>query len=91
MQSVDCSGFWAFLIGLHDVAAIKKHRKVLGETIRSCRKASGMSQERFGEKADLHPKYVGELERGEKAATIDTLVKVAKALGIRPSELLRDL
>lgn len=76
---------------LQDVAAIKQHRKVLGETIRSCRKAAGMSQEKFGEKADLHPKYVGELERGEKAATIDTLVKVAKALGVPASDLVRDL
>ena len=50
-----------------------------------------MSQEKLAEKADLHHNYVGELERGEKAATIDTLVKIAKALGVRPSELLRGL
>jgi transcriptional regulator with XRE-family HTH domain len=73
------------------VAANTKHRKVLGETIRSYRKEAGVSQETLAEKADLHHNYVGELERGEKAATIDTIVKVAKALGIRPSSLLRDL
>lgn len=50
-----------------------------------------MSQERLAEKADLHHNFVGELERGEKAATIDTLVKIAKALGVHPSDLLRNL
>jgi transcriptional regulator with XRE-family HTH domain len=50
-----------------------------------------MSQEKLAEKADLHHNYVGEIERGEKAATIDTLLKLAKALGVRPSELLAKL
>ena len=50
-----------------------------------------MSQERLAEKADLHHNYVGELERGEKAASIDSLIKIAKALGVRPSDLLRNL
>ena len=50
-----------------------------------------MSQERLAEKADLHHNYVGELERGEKAASIDSLVKIAKALGVRPGDLVRNL
>ena len=50
-----------------------------------------MSQERLAEKADLHHNYVGELERGEKAASIDSLVKIAKALGVHPSDLVRYL
>jgi transcriptional regulator with XRE-family HTH domain len=50
-----------------------------------------MSQETLAERADLHHNYVGELERGEKAASIDTIVKVAKALGVPPKELLRDI
>lgn len=50
-----------------------------------------MSQEKLAEKADLHHNYVGEIERGEKAATIDTLLKFAKALGVRPGDLLAEL
>jgi hypothetical protein len=34
---------------------------------------------------------VGELERGEKAASIDVLVKIAKALGIRVRTLVTRL
>jgi XRE family transcriptional regulator, regulator of sulfur utilization len=73
------------------VAAVQKHRKILGETIRSYRKRAGLSQEKLAEKADLHHNYVGEIERGEKAATVDTLVKVAKALGVHPRDLVEEL
>ena len=79
-----------FLLPFSPVA-VKQHRKILGETIRSCRKRAGISQERLAERADLHHNYVGEVERGEKAATIDTLVKIAKALGVRPRDLLDNL
>ena len=50
-----------------------------------------MSQEKLAEKADLHHNYVGEIERGEKAATIDTIVKIANALKLRPLDLLAEL
>ena len=69
----------------------QQHRKTLGETIRSLRKSVGMSQEKLAEKADLHHNYIGELERGEKAATIDSLVKIAKALKLRVRDLVADI
>jgi len=47
-----------------------------------------MTQEGLAEKASLHPNYLGEVERGEKAATIDTLIKIAKALRIRARDLV---
>jgi transcriptional regulator with XRE-family HTH domain len=73
------------------VAAKQKHRRLLGERIRVIRKAADFSQEVLAEKADLHHNYVGELERGEKAATIDTLLKIAKALKVRVRDLVDDL
>jgi transcriptional regulator with XRE-family HTH domain len=75
------------LLPLQVVVAKRTHRRVFGEAIRSYRKKSGMSQERLAEKADLHHNYIGEVERGEKAATIDTILKIAKALGIHPGRL----
>src|SRR5215211_1408425 len=69
----------------------QKHRKILGLAIRQHRTKAGMSIERLAERADLHPNYVGEIERGEKAASIDTLVKLAKGLRIRPFRLLTKL
>jgi transcriptional regulator with XRE-family HTH domain len=73
------------------VSAKQKHRHILGEIIRSHRKNVDMSQEKLAEKADLHHNYIGELERGEKAASIDTLVKIAKALGVKVRDLVADL
>ncbi len=73
------------------VAAKQKHRKILGETIRSYREKAEISQESLAEKADLHHNYVGEVERGEKAATIDTLIKIARGLGIRVRDLVNEL
>jgi XRE family transcriptional regulator, regulator of sulfur utilization len=70
------------------VAVNPKHRRALGETIRQYRKGERLSQETLAEKADLHPNFVGEIERGEKAATIDTLVKMAKALKVRVQDLV---
>src|SRR5208283_2638256 len=62
-------------------------RSLVGERIRNLRKERGWSQEELGEKADLHHTYVGAVERGEKNASIDTLDKIADALGIEIVDL----
>ena len=50
-----------------------------------------MSQETLAEKAELHPVYIGKVERGEQWISLHALLRVAKALGIRGRDLLRDL
>jgi DNA-binding XRE family transcriptional regulator len=62
------------------VAAILQHRRVLGENIRSKRKSIGYSQERLAEKAELHPTYVSDVERGQETISVDALARIAKAL-----------
>ena len=64
---------------------------MLGEAIRTARKAVGFSQEKLAEKADLHPNYIGEVERGEKTISVDALVRVAKALKVRLAALVQDI
>lgn len=73
------------------MASKKDYRKIFGQTVRARRKALGISQEKLAEKAELHHNYVGEIERGEKAATIDTIVKIARALNIQAGELFCDV
>jgi transcriptional regulator with XRE-family HTH domain len=47
-----------------------------------------LSIEALAERADLHHNYIGEVERGEKAASLDSLVKIAKGLRIPTWKLL---
>ena len=61
--------------------------KIIGERIRIYRNRLKLNQEELAEKAGLHNTYIGQLERGEKNATLESIEKVAKALDI-PLEIL---
>ena len=80
-----------FLVCVSGVPRKLPHQKTIGNAIRSHRRAANMSQEKLAEKADLHHNYVGELERGEKAASIDSLLKIARALRIKVRDLVAQL
>lgn len=41
-----------------------------------------MAQERLGERSGLSGKFIGEVERGEKSISIDSLYRVAEALAV---------
>jgi transcriptional regulator with XRE-family HTH domain len=71
------------------VARSPKHRKVLGENIRTCRRNLKWSQEKLAEKADLHHNYIGDIERGEENVSVDALVRIAAALKVQLSDLVR--
>jgi transcriptional regulator with XRE-family HTH domain len=73
------------------VAKPERHQKIIGEAIRRFRKQVGLSQEELAEKADLHPVYVGELERGEEAASVFALLRIAKALKVKVRDLVDEL
>lgn len=49
----------------------------------------GVSQEELANRADVNRNYVGMLERGEHAATIDILEKLATVLEDDPIEFFR--
>jgi transcriptional regulator with XRE-family HTH domain len=38
--------------------------------------------------AELHRNYIGLLERAEQSPSLETIVALARALGMRPSEML---
>ena len=56
--------------------------KTVGKRLRSYRQAQNLSQERLAELAGLHPTYIGQVERGEKNLTIESLEKITSALQI---------
>jgi transcriptional regulator with XRE-family HTH domain len=57
--------------------------------IRALRKERGLSQETLAERADMAADYLGFVERGENVPTLTVILKLAEALGVRPSELFR--
>lgn len=62
-----------------------------GERLRALRLAAGLTQERLAERADVHTTYIGQLERGEKNATIESVLKLSRALGLPAEQLFRHL
>ncbi len=62
-----------------------------GLNLARARIAAGYSQEEAGVRSSLHRTAVGQLERGERIARVDTLIKLAGALGVEPSLLLDGL
>lgn len=65
-------------------------RIILATNLRTLRLAQGLSQEAIADIAGLHRTYVSSVERCERNATLDTLDKLSAALGITPSELLKE-
>jgi len=60
-----------------------KLRKLFGQRLRSIRLAKGLTQEELAEKAGLHATYIGIIERGKQGASLDTIEKLAVALGVK--------
>lgn len=60
----------------------------LGQAVRQLRQAARISQDALAARCDLHRTYVGGIERGERNVSFGNLVKLAGALGVKPSELL---
>lgn len=59
----------------------------LGAAIRRERKGRDLSQEKFAELADVHPTYIGKIERAEKNISFENLLRLSAALRLKPSEL----
>ncbi len=64
---------------------------LIGERLRTFRKKQGLSQDKLAEKAGLHNTYIGQVERGEKNITMESLQKIVNALEISFEELFRNV
>jgi len=60
-----------------------------GQRVREERLKQGLSQEQLAELAGVHRTYIGMIERAEKNITLENIEKLAKALNLKPEELLR--
>lgn len=63
--------------------------RMTGRIIRSLRTQKGWSQEVLSGLAGIARSHLSEIETGTKCAGADTLWRIADALGIRMSEMMR--
>ena len=65
-------------------------KKSFGRIVKRIRKEQGITQEQLGELVGVHRTYIGAVERGEKSVSVDNIARIAKALGVRSSDLFKD-
>lgn len=63
-------------------------RKAFGLKVRMRRFELEITQEELAEKSDLHPTYVGSVERGERNISLENIIVLAKALKCSPKDLM---
>ena len=65
-----------------------KLQKSFGETVRAERLARKLTQEQLAEKSELSINFIGNVERGEQMASLDSIVRLAEAMKMSGGELL---
>jgi transcriptional regulator with XRE-family HTH domain len=58
-----------------------------GRRVRALREAAGFSQEAFALRAGIDRSYYSVIERGRANVCLDTIAKIARALGVETAEL----
>lgn len=61
---------------------------MFGKELKNAREAAGLSQEKLAFEAEIDRSYVSLLENDKKSPTLETLFRIADAIGIRASELI---
>ena len=60
-----------------------------GQHLRDLREERGWTLEQFADAAGMNELQIGHIERGASDPKLSTILKLAKALKVRPDELLR--
>jgi transcriptional regulator with XRE-family HTH domain len=64
-------------------------RRRIGATIRAARLERGHTQASLAKRAGIDRSYLGAIERGEFNFTLDTLVRIARALDLTAAALMK--
>lgn len=64
--------------------------KALGRRIREERLKRNLTQEQLAEAIEISNSYMGQIERGERSLTIDTLIRLTNVLRVTVDYLLQE-
>lgn len=64
---------------------------MLGEILQHARRAKHLSQETVAARARLTREYISMVERNVNSPTVDTLLRICRAIGISASDAIREL
>lgn len=64
---------------------------MFGERVKSLRTAKKLSQEKLAELSGLHSTYIGQIERGEKSPTIESIYKLSVGLEISLADFFKNM
>ncbi len=62
----------------------------LGVRVRQQRELNGLTQSQLAKQVGVSSSFIGHIERGEKKASVETVVALCNAMEISPSVLLQD-
>jgi transcriptional regulator with XRE-family HTH domain len=65
-----------------------KHRTLFAQRVRKLRKAAKLSLENAAERGNITGNFWGDVERGNKVPSLDTIVAMARGRALPPSVLL---
>jgi len=67
-----------------------KDRIAFGKRMKALRLELGLSQESLAERSNLHPTYVGSVERGERNISLENILALARGLRCSSKDLMPD-
>ena len=65
------------------------YKTKIGKNIRSMRKKLGLTIDNLAEKSDLSPNFVGNIERGDGNASVNSLIKLMKSLSCSANDVFK--
>ena len=65
-------------------------RYEIGRRLKKCREDLGLSQEEVAERCGISKSYYGNIERGKRAMSLDTLLSISSAYSVSADFLLRE-
>ena len=64
---------------------------IVGETIMEMRRRKGISQDEISKAADIGRTHISAIECGKRKPTMETLYRLARAMDVKMSDILREI